>query len=98
MLTWPVIAVGWVINIFQRGTASMGRINEILVEKPEITDDMAKPGAGPIRGEIEFRNLNFSYNSVPVLENVSLFVPAGSSLVIVGPTGSGKTTLLNLWR
>ena len=96
MLTWPVIAVGWVINIFQRGMASMGRINEILVEKPEITDDLAKPGVGPIRGEIEFRNLNFSYNGVPVLKNVSLVVPAGSSLAIVGPTGSGKTTLVSL--
>jgi ATP-binding cassette, subfamily B, multidrug efflux pump len=96
MLTWPVIAVGWVINIFQRGMASMGRINEILVEKPEITDAMVKPGAGPIRGEIEFRNLSFSYNGVPVLKDVSLVVPAGSSLAIVGPTGSGKTTLVSL--
>src|SRR5260370_9954062 len=94
MLTWPVIAVGWVINIFQRGTASMGRINEILVEKPEITDDMAKPGAGPIRGEIEFRNLHFSYNGVPVLKNVRLLVPAGSRLATAAPPGSGRPTLL----
>src|SRR5260370_5491785 len=96
MLSWPVIAVGWVINIFQRGMASMGRINEILVEKPEITDDMAKPDSGPVRGEIEFRNLDFSYNGVPVLKKVSLVIPAGSSLAIVGPTGSGKTTLVSL--
>lgn len=109
-LTWPVIALGWVINIFQRGTASMGRINEILVEKPEIEDSDAilvesRMGEAPvltegvptqIEGEIEFRHLNFSYNSTPVLRDVNLRIPAGSSLAIVGPTGSGKTTLVSL--
>jgi len=104
-LTWPIIALGWVINIFQRGTASMGRINEILVEKPEIegseavqvknsTSETLAPT--PVRGEIEFRRLNFSYNSTPVLRDVNLRIPAGSSLAIVGPTGSGKTTLVSL--
>jgi ATP-binding cassette subfamily B multidrug efflux pump len=98
-LTWPVIALGWVINIFQRGTASMGRINEILVEKPEIEDSLEVKAAGgspQIKGEIEFRGLNFAYNGVPVLHDVNLRVPAGSSLAIVGPTGSGKTTLVSL--
>jgi ATP-binding cassette, subfamily B, multidrug efflux pump len=104
-LTWPIIALGWVINIFQRGTASMGRINEILVEKPEIEDSDAikienRTGESPVTtqilGEIEFRHLNFSYNSTPVLHDVSLRIPAGSSLAIVGPTGSGKTTLVSL--
>ena len=104
-LTWPIIALGWVINIFQRGTASMGRINEILVEKPEIEDSDAikienRAGESPVTtqilGEIEFRHLNFSYNSTPVLHDVSLRIPAGSSLAIVGPTGSGKTTLVSL--
>src|SRR5713101_5848670 len=98
-LTWPVIALGWVINIFQRGTASMGRINEILVEKPEIDDSLEVKAAGgspQIKGEIEFRGLNFAYNGVPVLHDVNLRVPAGSSLAIVGPTGSGKTTLVSL--
>jgi ATP-binding cassette, subfamily B, multidrug efflux pump len=104
-LTWPIIALGWVINIFQRGTASMGRINEILVEKPEIEDDEAiktkRSTSGTlaptlIRGEIEFRHLNFSYNATPVLHDINLRIPAGSSLAIVGPTGSGKTTLVSL--
>ncbi len=110
-LTWPVIALGWVINIFQRGTASMGRINEIVVEKPEIQDGpeatIAREGATQfrtgetpapplIRGEIEFRGLNFAYNGTPVLHDINLRIPAGSSLAIVGPTGSGKTTLVSL--
>jgi len=109
-LTWPIIALGWVINIFQRGTASMGRINEILVEKPEIEDSeviqvKSRTGEAPVPtqavpteifGEIEFRHLNFSYNSTPVLRGVNLRIPAGSSLAIVGPTGSGKTTLVSL--
>jgi len=109
-LMWPVIALGWVINIFQRGTASMGRINQILTEQPEIADAVegatgvspvlpgedARLSTGDIQGEIEFRNLNFDYNGVAVLNDINLRIPAGSSLAIVGPTGSGKTTLVNL--
>src|SRR5215469_13327483 len=94
-LTWPIIALGWVINIFQRGTASLTRINEIMHEKAEIED---APNARDLEivGEIEFRHLNFSYEGKQVLHDVSLRVPAGSSLAIVGPTGSGKTTLVDL--
>ena len=98
-LTWPVIALGWVINIFQRGTASMGRINEILTEKPEIIDQpsaLAGAETPEIEGDVEFRNLNFAYNGVSVLHDINLRIPAGTSLAIVGPTGSGKTTLVNL--
>ncbi len=99
MLTWPIIALGWVINIFQRGMASMGRINEILVSRPEITDAAVAPDlkdVTSIGGAIEFRDLTFSYDGVPVLKNINLEIPAGSSLAIVGPTGSGKTTLVSL--
>jgi len=94
-LTWPIIALGWVINIFQRGTASLMRINEIMQEQPEIKD---APGAmdREIVGDIEFRGLNFGYDGKQVLHNVNLRIAAGSSLAIVGPTGSGKTTLVSL--
>ena len=104
MLIWPIIAVGWVINIFQRGTASVKRIDEILKSKPVITDARsALSSFGPetvLNGEIEFRHLNFSYgdtpDQTPVLRDINLKIPAGSSLAIVGPTGSGKSTLANL--
>jgi len=96
-LTWPMISIGWVLNLFQRGSASMGRINEIFAERPEIADRIS-PERAPeaIRGEIEFRNLSFAYNGVPVLNDVSLKIPAGSSLAVVGATGSGKSTLVSL--
>ena len=99
MLIWPIIAVGWVVNIFQRGTASVKRIDELLRAKPAIDDRDADTGIPPdlaLAGEIEFRNLSFSYGQTPVLRDISLNIPAGSSLAIVGPTGSGKTTLVNL--
>jgi ATP-binding cassette subfamily B protein len=105
MLIWPIIAVGWVINIFQRGTASVKRIDEILKSEPAISDHSVVLGFGreietELRGEIEFRHLNFSYgdspDATPVLRNISLHIPAGSSLAIVGPTGCGKSTLANL--
>jgi ATP-binding cassette subfamily B protein len=108
-LTWPMIAIGWVVNLFQRGTASVLRIDELLKQKPEIDDSKAKPTVAvrnrmetptatrPIVGDIEFRNLNFSYlPGTPVLKDLNLRVPAGSSLAIVGPTGSGKSTLVSL--
>jgi ATP-binding cassette subfamily B protein len=155
LLTWPIIAVGWVVNIFQRGTASVKRLDELLRAEPAIDDSAADPSIQAdtvLDGEIEFRNLNFSYNETPVLHltdkdlpvgtpvlhptdkdlsvgtpvlhptdkdlsvgtsvlhptdkdlsvgtpvlrGISLRIPAGSSLAIVGPTGSGKTTLINL--
>ncbi len=115
-LTWPIIALGWVINIFQRGTASMARIQEIFDTVPEIPTDAFPEISGnqkseignqklgdvslgtddSIAGDIEFRNLNFSYGATQVLHDVNLKVPAGTSLAIVGPTGSGKSTLVSL--
>lgn len=129
-LTWPLIALGWVVNLYQRGTASLGRLNEIFTTEPKIADrpqieprssispaapelasqvaagrdgDGARSrqeqhaGNGSRHGvEIEFRNLSFSYGERPVLHNINLTVPAGSTLAIVGPTGSGKSTLANL--
>ena len=111
-LTWPIIALGWVINLFQRGTASMGRIQSILSEQPKITD-AGVPANPPRRiiGDLEFRDLSFRYGRTLravesgngaqhgdelVLKNVNLVVPAGTSLAIVGPTGSGKSTLVSL--
>jgi ATP-binding cassette subfamily B multidrug efflux pump len=94
-LTFPVIALGWVVNIFQRGTASLIRLNEILQEQPEIKDEAAARDRQVI-GEIEFCGLNFAYNGKPVLHDLNLRIPAGTSMAIVGPTGSGKTTLVNL--
>ena len=111
-LVWPMIALGWVTNIFQRGAASMGRLNYILTAKPQIDDRYAKlPKNNPVKGEIEFRNLTFTYptsisgtgnntapisDARPVLRNINLKIPAGSTVAIVGPTGSGKTTLAAL--
>jgi ATP-binding cassette subfamily B multidrug efflux pump len=99
MLTWPIIALGWVVNIFERGTASVMRVHELLTAKPAIDESLARPELDgvPIEGEVTFRNLNFAYdNGVEVLHQINLSIPAGGSLAIVGPTGSGKTTLVNL--
>jgi ATP-binding cassette subfamily B multidrug efflux pump len=122
-LVWPMIALGWVTNIFQRGAASMGRLNFILTAEPSISDQApmsAQPvgtlpvprdggsydsdaAAAPIRGEIEFRHLTFTYPTAanglaarPVLQDINLYIPAGSTLAIVGPTGSGKSTIAAL--
>jgi ATP-binding cassette subfamily B multidrug efflux pump len=95
MLHWPMIALGWVVNIFERGEASMGRIAEILDAPPEIRDEDPEP-VSALRGDVEFRDLTFSYDGQPVLQHVDLEVPAGSTVAVVGPTGSGKSTLVSL--
>ncbi len=96
-LIWPIIAVGWVMNLLERGLASLGRLNQIFEAQPEITD--AEVPARPVtslRGEIEFRHLSFSYDGRPVLKDVNLRIPAGRTVAIVGATGSGKSTLVSL--
>lgn len=99
MLIWPMMALGWVVNLLQRGEASMGRLNAVLSEPPLIVDG-PNPIGGPIeRGEIVFENVSFSYPGRPdqeALAGISLVIPAGSTLAIVGATGSGKSSLVQL--
>jgi ATP-binding cassette, subfamily B, multidrug efflux pump len=99
-LTFPTFIMGWVVALVQRGAASMQRIDELLSEQPTIVD---RPDALPLRslrGELEFRNLTFSYASdpsrEPALRDIDLRVPAGSTLGVVGTVGAGKTTLASL--
>ncbi|HXX70949.1 MAG TPA: ABC transporter ATP-binding protein [Candidatus Acidoferrum sp.] len=111
MLVFPIIALGWVTNIFQRGAASMGRLGYILNAEPKISD-ASNQGTGNqsrrgresrFQPEIEFRHLTFAYPTgpggmaaPPVLQDINLRIPAGSTLAIIGPTGSGKSTLAAL--
>jgi len=98
LLTWPMIAFGWVVNLFQQGTASMKRINEVMDHKPHIASPETSPTPQKthIDGDVEFRHVRFSYGEHEVLHDINIRVKAGSSLAIVGPTGSGKSTLVNL--
>lgn len=125
-LAWPMIALGWATNIFQRGAASMGRLNRILAEQSGISSEasvrtmdegshrlrsgdssqdvnVGEPARLSLRGEIEFRHLTFAYPGTvngrgngPILNDINLHVPAGSTVAVVGPTGSGKSTLVAL--
>ncbi len=98
MLVWPAIALGWVVGIFQQGAASMERINVILDTQPEIQDDPQTMPVTVIQGNIQIKDLTFSYNgsTEPVLKNINVELPAGSILAVVGRTGCGKTTIMNL--
>ena len=97
MLVRPMITLGFIVNTFERGAASMDRMNAVLNEKPEIFDgEQVKWGMKNIEGEIEFRNLNFDYpDGTPVLKDINLKIARGMTLAIVGGTGSGKSTLVN---
>ncbi|HOP06510.1 MAG TPA: ABC transporter ATP-binding protein [candidate division Zixibacteria bacterium] len=96
MLFWPAIAFGWVVSLYQRGTASLDRINTVLRTEPEIRDNGKEAHRGKIKGKIEFRHLSFSYEDNLVLNDIDLTVEAGETIGLVGMTGSGKTTLVSL--
>lgn len=98
-LIWPVIAIGWVTNLVQRGAASMVRLNRVFDLPPEIDPkEYHDPSVGTIRGEIEFRNVSFRYDpAMPwALRNINVHIPAGGTLAIIGTTGSGKSTIVGL--
>jgi ATP-binding cassette subfamily B protein len=96
MLTWPMISLGWVINMYQQGAASMGRVMEIMNREPVIRDSSLTRPVNRIEGRIEFKNVGVSYGSRRVLQNISFTVEPGSTVAIVGMTGVGKTTLMSL--
>jgi ATP-binding cassette, subfamily B, multidrug efflux pump len=98
MLSWPMISLGWVVNLFQRGAASMARINRILESEPAVRDAEEPVRLAEPRGEIEFRGVSFRYPGTArlVLRDVSFHLPAGRNMAVVGPTGSGKSTVLKL--
>lgn len=104
-LVWPMMALGWVVALYQRGMASLGRISKILDTEPLVSDPKEdRSPSGPAKGRIEFKSLNFSYPSndgaksdpVPILKDINLVIEPGTRLGITGPTGSGKTTLVSL--
>jgi ATP-binding cassette subfamily B protein len=97
MLIWPMIAMGWVVNLMQRGSASLGRIKEILEEEPTIADPpdpVSLPS--PLSADISFENVALSYGSAKVLNGIDLRIPSGATVAIVGHTGSGKSSLVQL--
>jgi ATP-binding cassette subfamily B protein len=99
MLAWPMIAFGWVTNLWQRGTASWKRMLEVLDAEPDVSDAQVRadaPALANIRGDVEFRHLTFGFGGEPVLKDVSITIPAGTTTAIVGGTGAGKSTLLSL--
>jgi ATP-binding cassette subfamily B protein len=105
MLIWPTIIMGWILNLMQRGAASMSRLKHVLDSRPTVTEPTEPVLLEKIEGKIEFRNLSFSYEVARkengtgrncILRNISLSIPAGSRVGIVGPIGSGKSTLMRL--
>src|SRR5579864_3541435 len=96
LLVWPMIALGWVVNLMQRGTASMSRINQIMRERPTIAAPQAPVPIPHVAGEIEFREVSLDYPSGRTLDGVDLVIPAGATVAVVGHTGCGKSTLASL--
>jgi ATP-binding cassette subfamily B protein len=96
MLVWPMIALGWVVNLMQRGTASLSRIDELMQQAPAIAAPPAPRTLNTARGEIEFRDVVVAFDGTRALDGVTLRIAAGTTVAIVGHTGSGKTTLVSL--
>jgi len=96
MLVWPMIALGWVINLMQRGSASLNRINQILHEAPSIQAPAAAKPLQAVHGEIEFRDVSVDYGNGSALARIDLRIYEGATIAVVGHTGSGKTTLVSL--
>ncbi len=98
LLVWPMIALGWVVNLYQRGAASMGRINRILRTEPDIRAPELPHRVSEPRGEVRFESVSFAYPGAerPVLHDIDFTAPAGATVAIVGPTGAGKSTLVTL--
>jgi ATP-binding cassette subfamily B protein len=98
LLIWPIAALGWITNIFQRGIVSLDRINAIMDEVPDIKDQPDPKSIDTIKGKINFKDLNFTYpgSQKQVLKNINITIESGETLAIVGRTGSGKSTLINL--
>jgi ATP-binding cassette subfamily B multidrug efflux pump len=98
LLAWPMMALGWAINMIQRGSASLDRLNRIFAETPEISDSSAIIRSDLLKGRIEMRGLSFSprNDGNPLLRDIHITVEKGERLVVVGRTGSGKTIFCNL--
>lgn len=96
MMFWPLFAMGWVVSLYQRGTASLARINKVLHTPPAVANTGDSPHTGTMKGRIEFRNLTFAYDDTePILRDIKLTVEPGQTIGIMGMTGSGKTTLIS---
>ncbi len=96
MILWPVVAIGWVTSLYQRGKASLERINKILHSESSVADTNDATHAKKMLGKIEFRNLTFAYNGSDILKNINLTIEPGQTIGLVGKTGSGKTTIVSL--
>ena len=96
ILTNPLQSIGWTASMAQQGLAAMRRVNEVFAIRPSIVDPQAPARLETVHGHVEFRNVSFSYNAYPVLRDVTIDIPAGRTVAIVGATGAGKTTLANL--
>jgi len=97
LIVWPLVELGWILSLYQRGVAGMNRINEIFAETPRVRDsENARSDFQIMQGTITFDNVSFAYNDQPVLRDISLTIPAGQTVAIVGPTGSGKSTIVSL--